>query len=204
MKRFARALAVFFGIVVLGSFVLLVPQKNAAGAGSAPVTIVNTPLPVTGDVSATVSGTVGIAGTPTVNANVSLPNPLPVQPVQQSTANFVSLDFEGGGYFQVFGDGVDGLTPFKLNGSKLVITEVQWEISCLSGCAVGDAVSLQLDDHAFRSVATYANRAGLPVAGRSDHLSSGFVADTLPTPTVVSGTSSAGIDWLILRGYIVP
>ena len=35
MKRFARALVAVFGFVVLGSFVLLAPQKNATGAGAA-------------------------------------------------------------------------------------------------------------------------------------------------------------------------
>jgi hypothetical protein len=198
MKRFARALAVTFGIAVLGLFVFLVPQTNAAADGGAPVNIMSPlPLPVTGNV--------GITGTPTVNANVTLPNPLPVQPVQQSTANFVSLDFEAGGYFQVLGSGVDDLTPFKLNGKQFVISDVEWEMSCLVGCGVGDSVSLQLGDHAFRSAATYANRGGVPVAGRSDHLASGFVADALPTVTVLGGTGSAvRVEWLILRGYIVP
>jgi hypothetical protein len=78
MKRFARALAVLFGIVVLGSFVLLVPQKSATAQGGPAVTIVSPlPLPVRGNVSATVSGpvaaqqsgnwNVGIAGTPNVS-----------------------------------------------------------------------------------------------------------------------------------------
>lgn len=215
MKRFARALVVALGIAGLASVVALVPQKSATAVGGAPVTIMSPlPLPVSGSVNATVGGTVaaqqsgnwnvGIDGTPTVNANVSLPNPLPVQPVQQSAANFVSLDFEGGGYFQVLGDGRDDLTPFKLNSKQLVITDVQWEISCASGCVAGDAVTLALGDNAFRAVATYANRGGLPVAGGSDHLASGFVADALPNPTVLSGTGSATIDFLVLRGYVVP
>jgi hypothetical protein len=74
MKRFARALAVTLGLVVLGSFVFLVPQKNASGTASgAPVTITNTPLPVTGSVNATVSGTVNVGNFPAMQ-NVSITN----------------------------------------------------------------------------------------------------------------------------------
>ena len=68
MKRFARALVVMLGLAVFGSVVSLVPQKPAAGAGSAPVNITSPiPLPVTGNVNATVNGAVGITGTPNVN-----------------------------------------------------------------------------------------------------------------------------------------
>lgn len=60
MKRFARVLAVMFGLAVIGAFVSLVPQKSATAVGGAPVTIMSpVPLPVTGNVAATVSGTVG-------------------------------------------------------------------------------------------------------------------------------------------------
>ena len=49
---------------------LSMPPSQAIGAeGSAPVTVVNTPLPVTGNT--TVSGTVDIGNTPTVNAQQS-------------------------------------------------------------------------------------------------------------------------------------
>ena len=215
MKRFVRLLVVTVGFGVLGFVMSLVPQKNATGAGGAPVNIISpVPLPVTGTVAAQQSGdwNVGISNAPTVSlasgATVNVGNaassPVPVQSVEQSAANFVTLDFEGGGYLQVFGDGTEGSTTFTLSGKQLVITDVQWEISCLSSCSVGDAVTLELADHAFRSEATYANRGGLPVAGRSDRLASGFVADTLPTPTVLSGSASAGIDFLVLRGYLVP
>jgi hypothetical protein len=70
MKRFARALAVTLGLVVLSSFVLLFPQKNASGTTSgAPVSVVNTPLPVSGNVN--VGGSVGITGTPNVSVTNS-------------------------------------------------------------------------------------------------------------------------------------
>ena len=46
-------------------------RATAAAAGSAPVTVMNTPLPVTGSVNAAVTGTVGITGTPSVNATIT-------------------------------------------------------------------------------------------------------------------------------------
>lgn len=71
MKRFARALAVLFGLVILGSIISLVPQKGATAANGAPVNITGPlPLPVTGAVNATVTGSVNVANTAA--------NPVPV------------------------------------------------------------------------------------------------------------------------------
>src|SRR5215471_3916314 len=77
MKRFA--LAVVFGLVILGSAVSLVPQKNATGAGSAPIIVMNTtPIPVTGKVSVDALPAVQIAQNTTlgVSGNVPVVNPL--------------------------------------------------------------------------------------------------------------------------------
>jgi len=90
MKRFARLLLVTVGFGALGFVMSLVPQRNATGAGAAPVTIASPlPVPVTGSVNAAVTGTVaaqqsgswnvGITGTPTVNANVTFPSSIGVQ-----------------------------------------------------------------------------------------------------------------------------
>jgi hypothetical protein len=81
MKRFVRALVVIFGLAVIGSVASLVPQKNATATGGAPVNIASPlPLPVTGNVSAAVTGTVaaqqsgawsvGINGTPNVTSTI--------------------------------------------------------------------------------------------------------------------------------------
>lgn len=72
MRRFARALVAIFGMVLLGSFLLLVPQKNAAAQDSGPtVTIASPlPLPVKGNVNAAVTGSVNVANTAA--------NPVPV------------------------------------------------------------------------------------------------------------------------------
>jgi len=71
MQRFARLLLVTLGFGLLGFVMSLVPQKNATGAGGAPVNIAS-PLPLA--VAAQQSGNwnVGITGTPSVNvANTS-------------------------------------------------------------------------------------------------------------------------------------
>ncbi len=73
MKQFSKLMliALSFGIVTLALSV--VPSKPVGAAGSAPVMVTNTPLPIQGTVNTAQSGTwnVGINGTPNVNiANV--------------------------------------------------------------------------------------------------------------------------------------
>ncbi len=69
MKQFSKLMliALSFGIVTLA--LSLVPSKPAGAAGSAPVMVTNTPLPIQGTVNAAQSGAwnVGINGTPSVN-----------------------------------------------------------------------------------------------------------------------------------------
>ena len=138
MKRFARALAVTLGIVVLGSFVSLIPQSNPSAAGGPAVTIVNPlPLPVTGAVGVnnfpgTLTGaTVPVSGN--VTANVSLPNPLPVQPVKQSAANFKTLTFTGTNYLEVLPNGSLSTGAFTIpQGAQFVITDVSWVALCIT------------------------------------------------------------------------
>jgi hypothetical protein len=77
MKRFARALAVTFAIAVLASFVFLVPQKNATAQSGPDVTIASPlPLPVKGNVSATVTG--AVAAQQSGNWNVGITGNVPV------------------------------------------------------------------------------------------------------------------------------
>jgi hypothetical protein len=61
MKRFARLSIGMIALAAMAFAVTLVPQKAAKGSGTDAVRVVNTPLPVTGTVHATLSGT------PTVN-----------------------------------------------------------------------------------------------------------------------------------------
>ena len=95
MPRFTRGLVVTLVVLVLGSFVVMLQQKPASGApGSAPVTVVNTPLPTTvtnTPLPATVSGNVNVNNFPpnqTVSGTVSVNNfPPPNQNVSATVVN---------------------------------------------------------------------------------------------------------------------
>jgi len=104
MKRFARLLLVTFGFGVLGFVMSLVPQKNAGGAGGAPVTVMNTstnPVPVTGNVSAAVSGTVAAQQSGTWNVNAAILGDVPVKnsvnPDTQTLLPLITRDLEAPG-----------------------------------------------------------------------------------------------------------
>jgi len=82
MNRFARMLFAGIGIVAVGSAISLVPHKAANAGGMTAVTVTNVPLPVTQ------SGpwNVGIAGTPSVNANIT--NQVPVTGTVNANVTF--------------------------------------------------------------------------------------------------------------------
>jgi hypothetical protein len=71
MKYFGRFMLLTLGLGVVAVVLSSFPSHPAAAMGSAPVTVINTPLPVTGNVNAAQSGpwTVGVTGTPTVAVN---------------------------------------------------------------------------------------------------------------------------------------
>jgi hypothetical protein len=87
MPRFARGLGATLGIVLLGLFITLVPQRNASGAPPntnvvvvntpLPTIVTNTPLPVSGNLAATVSGNVNVGNFPATQ-NVNVTNTVPV------------------------------------------------------------------------------------------------------------------------------
>lgn len=189
MKRFVRALAVTLGLVVLGSIVSLVPQKNVT-AQSGPAVTIASPLPlpvkgsvnVTGTVGAQQSGpwSVGLTGTPTVSlasggtvgitGNVGVANtpanPVPVS-VQQST-NFKTLALNSNGisYNEVLPDGTVTTSAFIIAPSqKFVITDVSWVAECINfgsfSCpqSAGNAVVIQFGKGSYVSEATYASGA---------------------------------------------
>jgi hypothetical protein len=81
MKRFAKLLLATLGFSALGLVVSLVPQKAAKGSVAAQVQVVNTPLPVAGNVNATINGTptVNVASMPAINVGqVTLSGNVPV------------------------------------------------------------------------------------------------------------------------------
>jgi hypothetical protein len=215
MKRFAKALALTLGSVALGSFVLLVPQSNAAAQSGPVVTLAGPlPLPVKGNVNvgnfpSTLTGSsVPVSGN--VTASVNLPNPLPVQPVKQSAANFKTLLFNGSNYIEVLPDGTSGASPFTIpQGDQFVITDVSWVAFCFEfstpACvaSAGDAVVVELGNGFYVGEATYSSRFGSLFAGHNDHLTSGIVASQLPGPTILGGGPGEQL-LVILQGYLVP
>lgn len=68
MKPFSRAALSVFGIAAIAAVLLSAPTKPAGASAGPAVTVANTPLPVTGNVNASVSGTVAVSSMPTVNA----------------------------------------------------------------------------------------------------------------------------------------
>ena len=66
MKNIAKFAFITAGFGLVAALLSTVPYKPAVASGSAPVTVVNTPLPVTGTVNANVSGNVGVNNFPSV------------------------------------------------------------------------------------------------------------------------------------------
>src|SRR5262249_29287108 len=224
MKRFARVLILALSAMVLGSVVSLAPQNNPQEAArpATPVNLTQVSVP-----SVPVTGTVGVSNFPAtlkgaavpvsgnVTANVNLPNPLPVQTIKQSAANFVTLCWGCQGasgvqqfFAQVHDKSVD-TTAFALSpGQQLVVTDVSWLAECPSNMAAdwaaGQTLFFTLGAH-YLSVATL-DTSAMPITGRSDHLTSGFVLATLPGPnTFIPALQTGGtLDSVIVQGYVVP
>lgn len=201
MKQFARAFLAVFGVVVLGSFLLLVPQKNAAAQGGGPTVAIGGPLPL--PVNA-VAGTVGINNFPSALTGTSVPVSI------RKSANFKTLTSNGMNFNEVLPDGTISTATFTLSqGEQFVITDVSWVAACInlgsSSCSVsaGDAVLILLGN-SYRSEATYANRFGQLFAGHTDHLTSGIVVTQMPTPFLPGAAGNGEGFTLTLQGYLVP
>ena len=83
MKTSHKILLTLLACLTLAGLDAFVAGKRVDAAAAAPVTVVNTPLPVAGAVSASQSGswTVGISGTPTVAIGNSSSTPVPTKDV---------------------------------------------------------------------------------------------------------------------------
>jgi len=232
MKHFARLLTATIGLMSMAFVVSLVPQKAARGTVAAQVEVVNTPLPVTGSVSATLTGTptvnvatmppVNVSFPPSIGINGSVPvtnpftgffQPVPLV-VKPDTNNFVSLSFNtfSGIYQQVLPDGSLSQSFVIPAGRQLVITDVSWFLGCAPGlgCVLspGDEVNLTLGSF-YISGDIYRNVIGANqfFASHADHLTTGLVMTQLPTPVLVpQGTPEllGGIQAVILQGYLTP
>lgn len=229
MKQFVKLLAVSLGFGLFGLVMSLVPQKAAHGTVAAQVDVVNTPLPVTGNLNATIVGTptVNVASAPPVNVNfpssigingaVTVQNapgflePIPLV-VRQETHNFLSLSFNTftGVYQLVLQDG--SLASFGIpSGWQLIITDVSWFAGCTPsiGCvlSLGDEVNLELGNF-YLSGETYKQAIGGQLfAARTDHLSTGFAVTQVPTPVLIPvGTPHilGDLQAVFLQGYLAP
>jgi hypothetical protein len=90
------------GILLIALSLSFAQVKEVGGDGSAPVTVVNTPLPVQGTVNDIVTGNVGITGTQNVTLFNTPSSPVPTRNV-------------GGGAATHVGQlGVDSLISFML------------------------------------------------------------------------------------------
>jgi hypothetical protein len=103
MKQLGKLMLVCAGFGFLAAVLSLAPTRPAEAGGSAPVTVLNTPLPVQGTVNAAQSGTwnVGLTGTPSVNIGNTPSNPVPTLDVNQPTGEpfqeQLCIDSEAGG-----------------------------------------------------------------------------------------------------------
>ncbi len=217
MKHFSKLMliALSFGILVVA--LSLVPSKPAGAAGSAPVMVTNTPLPIQGTVNAAQGGpwNVGISGTPSVNISNSGSSPVlqrnvdaeTLTHVGQKASNLIVLFssntvFDSEGYRRVLPDG-SGMSNFIIPaGRALVVTDVHW---FCGQAPAGTEVFFDLTVSGliiFNSIAA-ANSNGL--AHANEHLTSGVVVTAQlqrPDPGSLNGPCGS---WEVqLYGYLVP
>jgi hypothetical protein len=159
-KKLLKILVIALGFGLLSAAVSSIPTRSAAASGSAPVTVVNTPLPVNGTVQAQQGGpwNVGISGTPIVNVaslppvslggnvNAAVSNPVgnagPVPLIIQDSANSTRTAFDVTGTCSFNGTAGCSITPLlSVPGGD--IAEIE---SVSGGCSNGPGESLS-DTH---------------------------------------------------------
>jgi hypothetical protein len=130
MKHFGRPMLLTLCLGLFAVVLSFYPSHHSAGAPAGPgVTVLNTPLPVTGSVNAAVTGTVGaqqsgawnvgINGTPSVNAAITNSS-LPVSgTVAVSTLPNVTVGNTSANPVVTRGADNPALQPFQVTGSSL-------------------------------------------------------------------------------------
>ena len=152
VQRFGRVLLGVCVLAFLATFLISVHSRPTSATGSAgpSVTIANTPLPVTGNINATVSGpvtitgipsvnasqsgpwTVGISGTPTVNVGNSGPLPVTVSGDPSSSAFTPVAGTKGSNTFETNACFVNFTNPASI-GQILVIENIGATVGLASG-----------------------------------------------------------------------
>ena len=204
MKRFAKLLLVTLGFGALGFVVSLVPQKNATGAGAAPVSVVNTsanPVPVTGTVAVSRLPSVTLGGSVTVG-NTSA-NPVLTQSVGTLAANAF---FKSGTCTFAVGALFCSTYPAHMlsvpAGQTAVITYASGNCSPDAGSGPFSA-SLNVSGNAVDIVPTSAGTNGQIQFGRQLELYLPGSATTTVDPQVVASSGQAGGETcnFVLSGY---
>jgi hypothetical protein len=155
MKQFSKIIMIVaLGLGILGVVLSTMPSNHAAAAGAAPVNVVNTPLPVSGSVSAAQSGSwnVGITGMPTVNLGAGnsvgingsiqvgnlATNPVFVSDVDNPARHPIQLNNACGIGATVIscstvGQDVPGVDYTVASGMQLVIEDVSYDVALPTG-----------------------------------------------------------------------
>jgi len=211
---------------MLGSIVSLVLQKNASGTTGAPVTVMNTPLPVTGSVNAAVTGTVasqqsgnwnvGITGTPNVSitnsptvglaagSSVNVSNPLNTS---NNPTPFATLDafqpYEDQ-CFAFFGGAFNKECSFKAipAGKRLVIQEVDADIAVDPGLKP----FIEVTPNGIGHFLTLTFQGSSTVDIFTTHQETRLYAGQNATPFCrisLSGSSSNGFFSCVFSGFLV-
>jgi hypothetical protein len=138
------AAAVVITTGTVGASPSLVPIAAAPPTPSIPVAVTNTPLPVTGNVNANVSGTVGVSslpavqlsGTPTVNLNTTPTTPLYVDADRSARNGFNASCFTGN-VDPTYGQASCSLLTIPA-GRQIVIETVTCQAELYAGDGPGD------------------------------------------------------------------
>ncbi len=188
------------GILALSSLMI---APAASSSGTAPVTVMNTPLPVSLQGTGQISGNVNVSG----SVNVANPpsSPIPTQNVAPAplthmgrfaSEHILLQGLAGQGFHQVSTDGTVDSNSFSIpGGSVLVITDIDWELN--QGTPGTPAfvnlafVSVNGVTSVYFSSATFDSNGQ---AFKNDHLIGGLVLSKIPV------TSASQ---MILRGYLV-
>jgi hypothetical protein len=208
MTRLHKICAVVLGVVVLA---VLRPmfEPVASGKDADPVTVVNTPLPVTLQGTGQISGNVSVVGSVNVANDASAPIPVgnfapgPLTHIGRMPSDHVVLiNFGPGNYVRVFPDGNQDVDTFAIpRGSVLVVTDVEW---AAIGGSPGDTATTQIGFSVVPGVfaGVYVSTAQFGSdgrAGKSDHLTGGLVFSKVPILSPNSLVSN-----LVLRVYLMP
>ena len=190
MKQSSKIILVVTGFALLAFVLSSVPNHPvSAAAGPAPVTVVNTPLPVTTPTNSGVPVskfvTLICSGSPTPS------NDCPTFTAIDATDSLISNSYT---------------IP---TGETLIVTDVNWG----GGGPIpspGTTISVNLvliNGNGFAPLVLYNDEGIMDSNGivrRNDHLTTGIPMTFLPSVQLNNNSTVNGFGFLILRGYLTP